>query len=189
MIFHAEFTGIVLGRFAGHVHFAGATDEGLFTQISSISQAGQTSFSVMTIGNSPDRQNVRTTAGRSWEQFIPAVRLDRDVYSWTGGAGAPNDASMWKVVPVSSPEQHPVILQPTDHPDHPNHGDEATSLIGAIAISFTLCIACAFSAFRRQDRSPMLLTGGGKTEGEGSIYENAIGTSGHMSCTTEHNPP
>ena len=41
---------VVLGSFAGHVHWASSTDELGFTQVSSVSQAGETSFSTMTIG-------------------------------------------------------------------------------------------------------------------------------------------
>lgn len=100
----------VLGRFAGHVHWAGSTDEILFTQISSISQAGETSFTTFTIG------------GES-QGFEVDAQLGRDVVTYTGGAGDTADVLLWEVVPVPGQEGGDVIgsddgvgLNPADAP-------------------------------------------------------------------------
>jgi hypothetical protein len=75
----AQFRQLVLGTFAGHVHYARSTDAAGFTQISSISQAGETSFTVATIsGEGP------ASAATSYEID---VQVARDVVTWAGPAG------------------------------------------------------------------------------------------------------
>lgn len=77
------FRSMVLGKFAGHVHWAESTDDDGYTQLGSISQAGETSFSVQTVGG-----------GQGLEIDI---KLGRDVVSWTGGTGALSEEHLWQV--------------------------------------------------------------------------------------------
>lgn len=189
-----EYLGTVLGRFAGHVHFAASTDELLFTQVSSISQAGETSFSVMTIGNSPEQQHsMPAQAGRigSREQLIPAVRLERDVFSWFGGPGSANEPSLWKVLPTSSVEQRQQLqadnVNVTTSTDGTSDGVLRLFAV-AVVVTFSLAIAGFTLVFRRQELAKKLENAREKGKSEASIYELSENSGSRVSATTEQNP-
>jgi ABC-type cobalt transport system substrate-binding protein len=84
-----RYNSLVMGRFAGHVHWAESTDEMLFTQVSSISQAGETSFTTFVI------RSGETQSGG----FQVDAQLGRDVVTYVGGAGDTAEARLWEVAP------------------------------------------------------------------------------------------
>jgi hypothetical protein len=145
-----QYQHLVLGTFAGHVHWAGNTTDLGFTQISSISQAGETSFATQTIG---------TLQGMSMKIDI---RLGRDVVSWNGDPGSSSTPSMWYV-------RHPK--------DSADLGDTKAGLGARRAMStstllllFTLVVCASFLVWILLQRRQRISIADGSKEHEPTIY-------------------
>ncbi len=162
------------------MHVAASTDEWLFTQVSSISQAGETSFSVMTIGNSPEQRHSMPSqsAAGGRERLIAAVQLDRDVFSWFGGPGSANEPSLWAVSPE---QQHQ--LEATDsnviNSNDSNTDGQFPVFAVFVVVTFSLAGAAFVVAFRRKE--PVA-----NGESEDSIYEGVDSACEYP--TMEQNP-